>query len=137
MHSIGRKAYKKSFAMDIPQHFEHIRFLNIGLLPLCDYIARDFFLSLKSVQNLCASWRTGFEFKQRQTYRVNQAPHCCTESLNSRNHIKGEVEAEKIFHKGFQEIYLATGDMVLKEKVIPNTEPFSYIKKILGKDPIW
>ena len=53
------------------------------------------------------------------------------------NHIKGEVEAEKIFHKGFQEIYLATGDMVLKEKVIPNTEPFSYIKKILGKDPIW
>ena len=53
------------------------------------------------------------------------------------NHVRGEVEAKKIFHKGFEEIYLATGDATLREKIISNTEPFFYIKKVIGKDPIW
>ena len=76
---------KKVWRKALKSNLKGCKSLNIGLLPLCDYIARDFFfLSLKSVQNLCASWHTDFEFKQRHTHRVNRAPHCCTESLNPR-----------------------------------------------------
>ena len=52
------------------------------------------------------------------------------------NNVKGEIEARKIHDRGFREIYLASGDDSLKEK-IANNKQFSYIKKVMGKEPVW
>lgn len=50
---------------------------------------------------------------------------------NLGEHVKGEVEAEKIYNLGFENIYLVTG------KDVEDIELRTWIKEIRGKRPLF